>query len=250
MSVRRDDKILAEFIRLELQEKGKVLPILGLATAAMVGRVATRDDKPKPPEHSRVQKAPEKKFSLRRFFKQDEKPKEKPKKKVRPKPAPAPERPHVPAGERRYTEKTHTEEELVKIVHQAAEAEGLDPAFLDAIAYVESRYKPQYVYGEVLSSSGAEGMMQFVPSTAREMDLDNPSDPEKAAPAGAKYLKKLMALYDGDMFKAAAAYNVGHKYITAHLKQHGTLDSHAQAMRYITAVKKRMAVSPLAEEPD
>src|SRR5712691_9819129 len=56
--------------------------------------------------------------------------------------------------------------------------------------------------------SGAAGLFQFMPDTAREYRID-PYDPQQAAPAAAKMLKSLYVKYDGDLDKTLAGYQWG-----------------------------------------
>ena len=88
----------------------------------------------------------------------------------------------------------------------------LDPALLAAVIYQESKF---HVHAR--SSSGAIGLMQLLPSTAkgiavhtggsrfRVSDLD---DPEINVRYGAWYLRHLLEKY-GDEQDALAAYNAG-----------------------------------------
>lgn len=86
----------------------------------------------------------------------------------------------------------------------AAKEFGVNPDILHGIAYAESRYnantKP--------SSAGAQGLMQFMPGTAKRFGID-PKDPEQAIFAAAKYLKDNLTKFNGDYAKAVAGYNWG-----------------------------------------
>ena len=85
----------------------------------------------------------------------------------------------------------------------AAKEFGVDPDILHGIAYAESRYNPKAV-----SPKGAQGMMQFMPDTAKRFGID-PSDPEQAIFGAAQYLKENLDKFSGDYGKAVAAYNWG-----------------------------------------
>ena len=75
-------------------------------------------------------------------------------------------------------------------------------ALLAAVANVESEFRP-----DARSPAGAHGLLQVLPSTAKELKLDT-STPENNVLAGARYLRILL-----DRFKATdlalAAYNAG-----------------------------------------
>lgn len=85
----------------------------------------------------------------------------------------------------------------------AAKEFGVDPDVLHGIAYAESRYNPKAV-----SPKGAQGMMQFMPDTAKRFGID-PNDPEQAIFGAAQYLKENLDKFKGDYGKAVAAYNWG-----------------------------------------
>jgi soluble lytic murein transglycosylase-like protein len=73
---------------------------------------------------------------------------------------------------------------------------------LVAIAYHESRMDPA-----ARSGAGAQGLLQLMPSTARELQLD-PADPNANVLAGALYLRKMLDRFPSVQL-ALAAYNAG-----------------------------------------
>jgi soluble lytic murein transglycosylase-like protein len=60
----------------------------------------------------------------------------------------------------------------------------------------------------VVSSAGAIGEMQLMPGTARQLGVD-PYNTTQNLHGGARYLGDLLRRYDGDLFRALAAYNAG-----------------------------------------
>lgn len=92
---------------------------------------------------------------------------------------------------------------LGAIIAQAALSSGVPESFLLRLLTRESRLNPQAV-----SVKGAQGIAQFMPTTAAEMGLDDPFDPAKAIPKAAELLRNLRARY-GNWGLAAAAYNAG-----------------------------------------
>ena len=87
---------------------------------------------------------------------------------------------------------------------EAAARYGVPKDLLIATAMAESRMDPNAVSG-----AGAEGIMQFMPETAREYGLKDPFDPQTSIHAGAKKIRNLLKLYDGDWKLALGAYNAG-----------------------------------------
>jgi hypothetical protein len=97
--------------------------------------------------------------------------------------------------------------EICDTVAKAAHSNDLPLPFFIRLLFQESRFKAGAV-----SSSGAEGIAQFMPDTSASEGLDNPFDPLQAIPASARLLRKLVAQF-GNLGLAAAAYNAGPKRI-------------------------------------
>lgn len=95
---------------------------------------------------------------------------------------------------------------------RAANREGVDPNVLWAIAYNETRFRPW-----LTSPKNAQGLMQFIPSTAARYDLTNPYEPVPAIRAAARYVKYLSNLFGGRIDSILAAYNSGEGTVSAFL---------------------------------
>jgi len=86
----------------------------------------------------------------------------------------------------------------------------IDPDLLGAIAIAESGGRP-----DAVSPRGAVGLMQLMPTTAREFDVDDSYDPIDNALGAARFISSLRvrqgsALVDsGDLVDLIAAYNAG-----------------------------------------
>ena len=83
-----------------------------------------------------------------------------------------------------------------------SEAHGVDPNLVRALIQVESSYRPRRS-----PRRGAMGLMQLMPSTAREYNVRNPYDPKSNVAAGVKHLKGLIDRWGVEL--ALAAYNAG-----------------------------------------
>ncbi len=95
-------------------------------------------------------------------------------------------------------------EGLEKIVSEVATRHNVDPALVRAVIEAESNWNPVAV-----SRTGALGIMQLDPGTARELGVGNAFDPKQNIDAGVRYLQMLLVRYGGDLDKALAAYNAG-----------------------------------------
>lgn len=90
-----------------------------------------------------------------------------------------------------------------KLLAEAAQAYGIDPAFVRSVAKIESGLRQGAV-----SPKGAVGLMQLMPATAASFQID-PKESSANASGGAHYLRELLLRYRGDSVLALAAYNAG-----------------------------------------
>ena len=95
-------------------------------------------------------------------------------------------------------------ERLEPVIIRAAAAYGLDPALLRAVIHVESRFNAAAV-----SPAGAVGAMQLMAGTAKRYGVANRGDARQNVDAGARYLRDLLARFDGNVALALSAYNAG-----------------------------------------
>lgn len=87
---------------------------------------------------------------------------------------------------------------------QASNSTGVDPDLLARVTRQESGFDPTAV-----SSAGATGLFQTMPDTARDLGIEDMTNPYQSAMGGAKYIAQNLQKYGGDITKALAAYNAG-----------------------------------------
>lgn len=100
---------------------------------------------------------------------------------------------------------------LEALIMQASEAQQLSPALIKAVIRAESGFDPM-----ALSSSGAQGLMQLMPATAGDLNLEDPFDPKENIHGGTRYLRYLLDRFDQDLRLAIAAYHAGPGTVSKH----------------------------------
>jgi hypothetical protein len=94
-------------------------------------------------------------------------------------------------------------DDIPSLVSVMAERYGVDVKLAHAVVRVESNYRPQ-----ALSPKGAMGLMQLMPATAKQYDVDA-YNPEENLDAGMRHLRGLLDRFRNDVRLALAAYNAG-----------------------------------------
>ena len=125
------------------------------------------------------------------------------------------------------------------LVSQAARREQLAPELLRAVIRQESAGYPCAV-----SRQGAAGLMQLMPSTARQFAVRDAFNPAQNVNAGAKLLRQLIERYPGDLASALAAYNAG----PTPVDQHGGVPPYAETQNYVQQILGWMSGASAVEQ--
>lgn len=113
-------------------------------------------------------------------------------------------------------------------ISEVSRSTGVDAALLHAVISVESGYRDSAV-----SRTGAGGLMQLMPATARRYGLSDRFDPAGNIRAGARYLRDLLQMFDNDIELALAAYNAGENAV---LRAGRRIPAYSETQRYVPLV--------------
>ncbi len=139
----------------------------------------------------------------------------------------------IESVERDRKERTETDfgkyskKEILNLIEDIAEKEGVSPDLIKAIVKVESNFNPY-----ALSPKGAYGLMQLMPNTAALLKVDR-ENPEENLIGGIQYLKTLALKYK-DLDKVLAAYNAG----PGNVDKYDGIPPFIETKNYIKKIKK------------
>lgn len=118
--------------------------------------------------------------------------------------------------------------QLLPIIDNAAKTHGLDPKLIHAVIRAESGYNP-----EAISNKGAMGLMQLIPATAHRYGVNNINDPTENIFGGARYLKDLLKMFNGDLELALAGYNAGENAV---IRAGNKIPNYPETIAYVPKV--------------
>jgi len=145
--------------------------------------------------------------------------------------------PNRPRSTIRYSRLTRLQKRAIAVnkaaierhILRAASESRLDPLLIKAIIRTESNFDQFAV-----SAKGAQGLMQLMPETARDLQVHNPFDAYQNIAGGARYLRTLLDTFAGDIRLSLAAYNAG----PGSVARHGGIPNFPETMAYVRKVLK------------
>ena len=114
----------------------------------------------------------------------------------------------------------------------AAALHGVSTELVRAVIQVESDFDSL-----ARSSKGAQGLMQLMPDTARQLGVSNAFDPRQNIFAGVRYLRILLDMFGGDVALATAAYNSG---ATA-VQRYSGIPPYKETRNYVAKIQALLA---------
>lgn len=121
--------------------------------------------------------------------------------------------------------------DVAQALNDAGTGVALSPLLLEAVAWAESRFNTA-----ARSPVGAIGVMQLMPETAARLGVD-PTDATANIHGGARYLRQMLILFNGDIQLALAAYNAG----PAAVQRYNGVPPYKETRAYVAAVLDYMA---------
>ena len=125
------------------------------------------------------------------------------------------------------------------IVDTAASRHGVDPDLVHAVIAVESGYR-----ASAQSPAGAQGLMQLMPGTQRDLGVADAFDPRQNVDAGVAYLRRLTDEFGTVL--ALAAYNAG----PGAVRRYNGIPPYEQTHAYVRAVLGRGRPAADVQEPE
>ncbi len=108
---------------------------------------------------------------------------------------------------------------------------GVDPVLLYSVMHQESSFKPG-----AMSNKGARGLMQLMPLTAARFGVGNIFDPRQNIEGGARYIRLLLNMFDGDVGLALAGYNAGEGAVLKYGRQ---VPPYRETKEYVRRISER-----------
>ena len=117
---------------------------------------------------------------------------------------------------------------------ESGKRNSVDPLLLYSIMHQESSFKPR-----AMSYKGARGLMQLMPPTAARFGVTNIWDPKQNIEGGARYMRFLLDLFDGDVRLALAGYNAGEGAV---MKYGYKVPPYSETQEYVRRIGNRYSL--------
>lgn len=113
------------------------------------------------------------------------------------------------------------------IIRDASRKHGVDSSLVKAVIRAESDFDKYAV-----SKKGAQGLMQLMPGTAKDLAVSDSFDPDENIHAGVRYLKRQLQNFKNDVALALAAYNAGENAV----RHYGRIPPYQETKTFVARV--------------
>ncbi len=137
----------------------------------------------------------------------------------------------APGQQEEFSSYLKTSASLEEIFTEASQKYNVPKNLIKAIAKAESDFRPN-----ATSGAGAQGIMQLMPGTARELGVTDAYDPYQNIMGGTKYISQMLEKYNGDISLALAAYNAGSNNVA----KYGGIPPFEETQNYVVKVTRFM----------
>jgi hypothetical protein len=124
--------------------------------------------------------------------------------------------------------------DIDNFIVESGKRNSVDPLLLYSIMHQESSFKPR-----AMSYKGARGLMQLMPPTAVRFGVTNIWDPKQNIEGGARYMRFLLDLFQGDVRLALAGYNAGEGAV---MKYGYKVPPYSETQEYVRRIGKRYSM--------
>ena len=118
------------------------------------------------------------------------------------------------------------------MIDRAARYWAVDPDVITAVIEHESQFNPNATN----PTSGAMGLMQLMPATAKGLGVQNPYDPAQNIWGGAHVLSTQLQRFHGDLRLALAAYSAG----ASAVDKYGGVPPYAETTQFVSWMMNRV----------
>ena len=121
--------------------------------------------------------------------------------------------------------------DIDNFIVESGKRNSVDPLLLYSIMHQESSFKTR-----AMSYKGARGLMQLMPPTAVRFGVSNIWDPKQNIEGGARYMRFLLDLFNGDVSLALAGYNAGEGAV---MKFGNHVPPYSETQEYVRRIGQR-----------
>jgi soluble lytic murein transglycosylase-like protein len=134
-----------------------------------------------------------------------------------------------------------SEADLHEMLIKAGKEHNLDVDLLASLVKAESAGNAHAV-----SRAGAQGLMQLMPATAKDLGVTDSFKPDENVRGGSTYLDTLLTLYHDNLSLALAAYNAGPEAVA----KYGGIPPYRETRAYVARVIHEFNRRVLAREAE